>query len=517
MVKKYALISVYDKTGIVDFARVIIKSGYKIISTGGTAKILTENKIPVIPIQEITGNPESFEGRMKTISFQVESGILFDRSKPSHVKEAKKLKVPQIDIVVGNLYPFEETVKNPKSTFKDIIENIDVGGPTMIRSAAKNHEHVIVAVNPLDYPMISEALINDKLTGKFRRELAAKAFAHLSYYDSQIARYLTKDIFPSELTIPLKLKNQLRYGDNPDQQAGLYIIPNAKSPFENIEQLAGRGLSATNLTDIDAGMKMLQLLNEPAAVVIKHNNPCGVALGKSIDEALSRALDADSESAFGGVVVLNRLMTISAVKIIAGFKQSGKGQMDIIAAPEFNAEALELLKTIRKSTGLYAFGDFTKIPHENISIKHINGGTILQSVNDPATSFSNWKVVTKVKPTKLQLGQMQIAWKFISRTKSNTVAVIDPDLPMTRGIGSGQTSRILATKIALERAGKYCKGAILASDSFFPFDDSVKLAAAAGITAIVEQGGSIRDQDSIDAANKSNITMVFTGQRVFWH
>jgi phosphoribosylaminoimidazolecarboxamide formyltransferase / IMP cyclohydrolase len=517
MTKKYALISVYDKTGIVDLARIIAKSGYLIISTGGTSKVLIENNIPVIPIQNITGNPESFDGRMKTISFQIESGILFDRKKPSHQKEAKNLQIPQIDIVVCNLYPFEKTIGNPKAKFNDIIENIDVGGPTMIRSAAKNHYNVIVIVDPGDYPQVGDLILRKHLSTKLRQNLAAKAFAHLSYYDAQIARYLSDVMFPQELTIPLKLSRSLRYGDNPDQKSNFYAIPNSKSPIENIVQLAGRGLSATNLTDIDIGIKALQLFKEPAAVIIKHNNPCGIALGKNISVALVRALDADSESAFGGVVVLNRLMTLRAAKVIAAFKQSGKGQMDIIAVPEFEPEAVELLKNIRRTTGLYTFPDFSKIPIDAMSIKLVNGGAVIQTTNYPEASFDNWQVLTKIKPTKIQLKQMQIAWKFISRIKSNTVAVIDKILPMTRGIGSGQTSRILATKIALERASKFAHGAILASDSFFPFDDSVKLAARAGISAIVEQGGSIRDQDSIDAANKAGITMVFTGQRVFWH
>jgi phosphoribosylaminoimidazolecarboxamide formyltransferase/IMP cyclohydrolase len=517
MQPKYALISVYDKTGIADLAKVIIKSGYRIISTGGTAKLLTDAGITVIPIQQITGNPESFDGRMKTISFQVESGILFDRSKTTHQKEAKKLNIPSIDIVICNLYPFEKTVSNPKSTAAEIIENIDVGGPTMIRSAAKNHQHVIVVVDPNDYGLIVDLLNRRKVTQQFRKQLAAKAFAHLSYYDAQIARYLTDAQFPKELTLPLKHSFSLRYGDNPDQTAHYYSIPNGKSPFENMKQIAGRGLSATNLTDIDAGIKLLQLFSESAAVVIKHNNPCGIALGKTIDQALRRALDADPESAFGGVVVLNRQMTFKTAKVIAAFKESGKGQMDIIAAPEIESKAIELLKHIRKSTGLYSFGDFAKIPADNLSIKHIIGGAIVQTTNDPEKNYSAWKVLTKVKPTRKQLMQMQFGWKCIARIKSNTVAVIDGKLPMTRGIGSGQTSRVLAAKIALERAGKYCRGTILASDSFFPFDDCVKLAAKAGIAAIVEQGGSVRDQDSIIAADKAGISMVFTSQRVFWH
>jgi phosphoribosylaminoimidazolecarboxamide formyltransferase / IMP cyclohydrolase len=515
-INKYALISVYNKSGIVDLAKVIDKFGYRIISTGGTAKILEDNNIQVVPISEITGNPESFDGRMKTISFQVESGILFDRSKLSHRKEAKVLKIPQIDIVVGNLYPFEQTVANPKSTFADIIENIDVGGPTMIRAAAKNHQSVLVVVDPTDYTEVETALVSKNITKLFRRQLAAKAFAHLSYYDAQIAGYLSCDQFPKELNLPLKFFQTLRYGDNPDQSATLYLAPNGGSPFAKMQKLAGRELSATNITDIDAGIKVLQLFHEPAAVVIKHNNPCGIALGDNISEALNRALEADSESAFGGVVVLNTAMTAKAVGAIRAFKEAGKGQMDIITAPQFDEKSIELLKNIRKSTGLYAIGNFDNISSQ-LSFKQISGGAVIQTTNDPEKYFADFKIVSQKQPTRKQLLQMKFAWICISRIKSNTVAVIDKDIPMTRGIGSGQTSRILATKIALERAGENCRGAILASDSFFPFDDSVKLAAKAGIAAVIEQGGSIRDQDSIDAADKAGIVMVFTGQRVFWH
>lgn len=515
--KQYALISVYDKTGIVEFVRTIIRAGYYIISTGGTAKVLTDARVPVVPIQEITGNPESFSGRMKTISFQIESGILFDRSQTSHQKEAAYLHIPQIDIVVCNLYPFEETVKNPYAKKKDIIENIDVGGPTMIRSAAKNHQHCIVVVDPLDYTKVADVLVKRHVTELFRRQLAAKAFGHLSYYDAQIARHFSSELSPEELTIPYKRVTFLRCGDNPDQTAALYILPNADSPFEHIKHIFGRQLSATNVTDIDAGIKAISLFSGPAAVVIKHNTPCGIALGHTIDEALRSALEADVESAFGGVVVLNRLMTSKAVRVISAFKQTGKGQMDIIAAPEFETKAVDTLTTIRKTTGLYAFGSFSDIVKESTSVKHIIGGAVVQITNDPEASFSGWKTVTKKKPTAKQVRQMQIAWKFISRIKSNTVVIVDKNLPMTRGIGGGQTSRILATKIALERAGTHCQGSIMASDSFFPFDDSVKLAAKSGIAAIVQQGGSIRDEDSIKAADQAGIIMIFTGQRVFWH
>jgi len=513
--KKYALISVFDKTGIVELAKVIIKHGYQIISTGGTAKVLSENRIPVVPIQEITGNPESFDGRMKTISFEIGSGILFDRANPSHVKQAKELKIKPIDIVVCNLYPFEQ---------KQTIENIDVGGPVMIRAAAKNYKNVLIIVDPKDYPKISSILPSIRLFSKIRRELAAKAFTHLSLYDSQVARYLSTEDFPFELTLPGRKLFDLRYGENPHQKAAVYLSPNTNSSFKNLKKLWGRDLSLTNLTDINAGMESVEMFHEPTAVIIKHNNPCGIALGKTIDEALSLAIEADPESAFGGVIVLNHEMDLKTAKVIANFKDERKSNIDIVGVPAIDTGALELLQNTRKSMGIYTFGEIKNHPPaggskiKTFNHKWIDGGFIAQTADiDIEKSFKDWKVVTKKKPTKKQLKQMKIAWKFISRIKSNAIIVIDKNIPMTRGIGSGQTSRIRSTKIALEQAGKFAKEGVLTSDSFFPFDDSVKMAAKAGISAIVQQGGSINDKLSIDAANKAGISMVFTGRRAFWH
>jgi len=515
--KKYALLSVYDKTGIVALAQSIVKSGYHIISTGGTAKVLTDAHIPVIPIQIITGNPESFDGRMKTISFQIEGGILFDRSKKKHCREAKKLHVPDIQMVVCNLYPFRATIQKHGVTLEEAVEQIDVGGPTMIRSAAKNFNSVLVVVDPKDYETIANNLKKGFFTKLYRKALAAKAFRHLSFYDSQIAQYLGEDMFSNELTVPLESVQTLRYGDNPDQKASIFTIPHETSPFRHLQKITGRDLSATNVTDIDAGLKVVGLFDEPTVAVIKHNTPCGIASGTTIHVALERALKADSESAFGGVVVLNTPMTFKAAHMIASFKEAGKGQMDIIAAPAFEEKAIALLSSVRKTTGLYAFGSMTNVNQHGYLIKHIIGGVVIQTANDPCSSFSEWTVVTKKKPTKKQLQQMQYAWKCIARIKSNTIIVVDKDIPMTRGIGCGQTSRVLATKIALERAGSFTKQGILASDSFFPFDDSVNFASKAGIGAIVQQGGSIRDADSIRAADKLGIAMVFTHQRLFWH
>lgn len=505
---RYALLSVFDKTGIVEFARTLKKLNYSIISTNGTTKVLTDHGITVIPVGHITGNPESFDRRVKTISFAIESGILFDRSNPKHVQEAKRLNVPQIDIVVCNLYPFEQ---------KQTIETIDIGGPTMIRAAAKNYEHVLVAVDPKDYNDITSILPSIRILSRKRKELAAKAFAYLSLYDSLVAKYLEPKLFPNLVTIPGKKFMDLRYGENPHQQAAFYRYPNTNSPLTRLKKLWGRDLSLTNLSDINAGIESVRFFEEPTAALIKHNSPCGIALGRSTAQALKRSIEADPESAFGGAAVLNTSVDRKTAAVIAQFKNKTKANIDIVAAPSVERSALNLLRETRKSMGVYTFGKLKVKSQKSkvMALKWVDGGFVLQTPD--ALSFANWEVVTKKKPTKKQLQQMQIAWKFITRIRSNAVIVVDKDFPMTRGIGSGQTSRVRSTKIALEQAGKHASGAILASDSFFPFDDSVKFAAKHGISAIVQQGGSVNDQASIDAANKAGIVMVFTHRRAFWH
>lgn len=506
---KFALLSVYNKEGIVDFARILEEIGYAIISTGGTYDVLKQAGVSVTPIEEITGNPrDCFDGRMKTISFQIESGILFDRKNPKHMEEAKKLKVPQIDVVVCNLYPFEE---------RSGIEAIDVGGPTMIRAAAKNYENVLVVVSPQDYNMVAEVLENGKVTEKLRKELAAKAFYHLSFYDSQIGNFFSEEKFPAELTIPLRKTNVLRYGENPHQQGALYLLPKTNSPLAKLKHLWGRELSGTNIGDIHTGLETVRQFTSPAACVIKHLSPCGIAVGVSAEQALDRAVKADPVSAFGGVMVLNRPMDVSAAKIIATFKNERAGNVDIVAVPEISDDALELLKKVRKSMGVYTFGEIPQKRTENFDLKYFGGGVLLQDVDEVKESFKDWTTVTKKKPTAKQLEQMKFGFKAVKAVRSNAVIVIDKNIPMTRGIGSGQTSRIGATKIALEQANNFAKGGILVSDSFFPFDDSVKLAEKFGIGAVVEQGGSVNDKLSVMAADKANIPMVFTGRRAFRH
>lgn len=517
--KKYALISVYDKIDIIPFAQAIIEAGYEIISTGGTAKVLQNENIPYVPIQEITGNPESFDGRMKTISFQIESALLYDRNNPQHLKEAKKLKVKQIDIIICNLYPFEKTISDKKVTYKKAIENIDVGGPTMIRAAAKNG--LIVVTDPKDYETVSNELKKKTFSNKLIRHLQAKAFGHLTFYDSQIAWYFNSQLgeisFPNEITIPGRKLLDLRYGENPHQKGAVYTRPHVQMPFQHLTKHWGRDLSLINVTDINAGLDVIRLFKEPAAVIIKHNSPCGVALGKDAQEALSRAIESDPESAFGGIVVLNKPMDLAAAKVIGGFKDAKRGNMDITAAPHIQKDALEFLQNVRKSMGIYTFGDIPTIS-DQWNLKSLDGGFVLQTADvDIDESFKQWQVVTKKKPTKKQLHQMQIGWKFATKIRSNTILVMDKTIPMTRGIGSGQTSRVRSTRLAIEQAGTNAVGGILVSDSFFPFPDSIELAAKHGIAAVVQQGGSINDQKSIDAADKIDIPMVFTGRRAFWH
>ncbi len=515
---RYALISVSDKAGIVPLAKTLSDLDYKIISTGGTAKLLSDHGISVIPIELVTGNAESFDGRMKSISFQIESGILYDRTNATHVKEAAELGIKDIGVVICNLYPFEKTTSNPNAAIDKATESIDVGGPTMIRSAAKNFKNVLVVVTPDDYGKVGTALEANQVTQTLRKELAAKAFAHLSLYDSLIARFLGNDSFGDEVTIPGRKVLSLRYGENAHQQGTLYLSPNISSFFGNLQKLWGRELSLTNVLDMNAGLESVRVFEKPAAVVIKHNSPCGIALGDTAKEALQRAIQADPESAFGGVIAMNKPLDSMTAKVIASFKEEQRGNIDIIIAPSVTNDALKMLQTIRKSMGIYASGPLPDISEERTQIKWVDGGFLLQTTDDfSERDFGNWTMVTKKKPTKKQLVQMQIGWKFITRIRSNAVIIVDKNLPMTRGIGSGQTSRLRSTKIALAQAGQLTKDAILISDSFFPFDDSVTLASQHSIGAILQQGGSINDAASIQAAEKAGITMVFTNRRAFWH
>lgn len=515
---RYALISVSEKEGIAAFAKTLVRSGYTIVSTGGTAEALAAEGIHVTPIEKLTGTPESFDGRMKTISFAVEAGILFDRDKSSHIEEARRLGIPRIDVVVCNLYPFVEVVRDPEVLVEVAVEQIDVGGPTMVRSAAKNFRHVVILVEPRDYTRVGEAIAKGALTLELRQELAAKAFAHLSYYDSIIARFLRKETFPEKITLAGVKYGTLRYGENPHQEAAFYLEPNTTSPLGRLKRLAGRELSMMNVMDINAGLEVVRLFDEPSAVVIKHSNPCGIALGTSIVEAFLRAIEGDPESAFGGVIVVNRPLDEACVEEIAKFKDEHQGNIDIVAAPAIPEAVVKILAAVRKTMGIYSFGEITKPAKDEMNLKSVLGGFLLQTADfGHEESFAQWETVTKARPSAEAIQLMQIGWKFISRVRSNAIIIMDKEIPMTRGIGTGQPSRVRAVKLALAQAGSHAQGGILVSDGFFPFEDSVRLAAEMGISSIVQPGGSVNDAASIKAADAAGIAMVFTHRRAFWH
>ncbi|MBI2593532.1 bifunctional phosphoribosylaminoimidazolecarboxamide formyltransferase/IMP cyclohydrolase, partial [Candidatus Daviesbacteria bacterium] len=372
-----------------------------------------------------------------------------------------------------------------------------------------------------DYEKVINALKSEEVSEKLRIGLAAKTFEHLSFYDSQVAKFFRKQtevLYPAELTVAGRKVKQLRYGENPHQSASLYLTPNSNSPFENIKHIAGRELSMMNVTDINAGLEAVRIFDEPAAVVIKHNTPCGIALGSTPSEALQRAIDADPESAFGGVIVSNKPFDKEAAEVVTSFKDEKKGLFDIVAAPGITEEAQTILKEVRKSMGVYILNGIKKPGKGDRVVKEIIGGFTYQSADwDTQSGRKKWEVVTKAQPTKEQFRQMEIAWKFIRRMRSNTVIIMDRQLPQTTGIGTGQTSRYRAAQMAIDLAGEKVKGAVLASDAFFPFDDVVSLAAIHEVGAIIQSGGSINDKLSIEAADKAGIPMVFTNERTFWH
>lgn len=515
-IKKLAVLSVFDKSGISDIAKALIDAGYGIISTGGTAKALKKDGIQVKEAEDITGFPESFDGRVKTLHPKIHGGILYRRDNKKDVVDAKKLGILPIDFVICNLYPFEKTVQKSGVSQSEVIENIDIGGPTMVRAAAKNHQSVTVVVSSDDYGLVVNAIKSGGTTLDLRKKLAGKAFRHTAFYDSLVADYLDPEKFPRELTFAGRLVQPMRYGENLHQQAGWYMHPLTKTPLKNLINIADKQPSATNVMDIDVGLEAIRFFKEPAVVIIKHNNPCGIALGETVCEAFESAIDSDVESAFGGAVIFSRRFDSDCATIVEQFKLN-RGQFDIIAAPSVDRNALARLRKVRPNTEVYEFGKISQ-GADQINIKMMTGGFIYQDADIKVDEgFKKWRVVTNKKPTASQLEQMRFAWNCLRRVHSNTIIVVDKKLKMTRGIGLGQTSRVRSTRLALDLAGKNVKDGILASDSFFPFEDSVELAAKYGIGAIIQQGGSIGDQRSIDAANKAGIPMVMTDTRAFWH
>ena len=519
MVKR-ALISVSDKTGIVEFAQKLNDLGVSIISTGGTFKVLKEAGIPVINISDVTGFPECLDGRVKTLHPNIHAGLLAMRSNPEHMKQVEELNVELIDMVVVNLYPFKQTIMKPDVTLADAIENIDIGGPTMLRAAAKNYQDVSVVIDPTDYEQVlSEIKETGAVSVKTNFYLAAKVFNHTAYYDTMIANYLRDKAglpkYPDTISMTFEKVQDMRYGENPHQSAAFYKeVGNSDGMLSGIEQLHGKELSFNNMNDLHGALELLKEFDEePTVVACKHSNPCGVASGKDIHEAYVRAYNTDPVSIFGGILCANRKIDKATAEEIS------KIFLEIVLAPDFDDDALEVLEQ-KKNIRLLKLKDvMKKQPETAYDVKKVSGGILIQDI-DSKLLGDELKVVTDRKPTEKEMEDLLFTWKVVKFTKSNGIAIGKDKQSV--GIGPGQVNRIWATEQAIDHGTKQLgadvvKGAVLASDAFFPFDDCVEAAHKAGITAIIQPGGSKRDQDSIDACNKYGIAMVFTGMRHFRH
>ncbi|MBO7445381.1 MAG: bifunctional phosphoribosylaminoimidazolecarboxamide formyltransferase/IMP cyclohydrolase [Bacteroidales bacterium] len=510
---KRVIISVSDKTGLIPFAVGLAESGFEIISTGGTKKALDAAGVPTIGISDVTGFPEIMDGRVKTLHPKVHGGLLAIRDNKDHQKAMKDNDIEPIDMIVVNLYPFKETISKPDVTWADAIENIDIGGPTMLRSAAKNHQFVTVVCDPNDYDkVLAEIRDNGETSLETRRKLAAKVFRHTAAYDACISGYLTEQVGeeePESITLSFNRKQHLRYGENPHQEATFYAGRKQGYSIAWAEQLHGKELSYNNIQDADATLQILREFDEPAVVAVKHKNPCGVGLGANALEAWQRAYEADPVSIFGGIVASNReidLPTAEAMKPVF---------LEIILAPSFTPEALEHLST-KKNIRLMTF-DPSKENGDDKMFISVAGGMLSQTLDRYSTENYDIKVVTDKAPTDEEMKTLLMAMKICKHVRSNAITVAADN--KIAGIGAGQMNRVGAAHIALEEAkGKgIIQGLCLASDAFFPFDDVVKMAAEYGVTAIIQPGGSVRDEDSIKACNDLGIAMVFTGVRHFKH
>lgn len=514
-----ALISVSDKTGVVEFAKGLVALGWEILSTSGTMKLLKESGVPVTSVSDVTGFPEICDGRVKTLHPKIHGALLARRDIPEHMKELKDNDIETIDLVCVNLYPFRETIAKPDVTMEDAVEHIDIGGPSMLRSAAKNWESVTVVCNPADYEtVLSEIKAGGNTTRETRLKLSAKAYTHTAEYDMAISTYMRAQAgLPEKLFLEYDLKQELRYGENPHQEAK-FFASTVKEPFSlaTAEQLNGKELSYNNIQDANATLNIAREFDEPFCVGVKHMNPCGSATGKTIAEAWKKAYEADKTSIFGGIVAANREIDLETAQMLKPIF------LEIVMAPSFAPDALELLCTKKNLRVLKV--DMSK---DNIVRKQyvsMNGGMLVQDRDINTKPVAADQCVTELKPTAEQLADMEFAWKIVKHVKSNAIVVAKGG--MTYGVGAGQMNRIGSAEIALKQAlntlkeeGKdiMTEGLVLASDGFFPFNDCVALAAEYGIKAIVQPGGSIRDEDSIKLANEKGITMLFTGERHFKH
>ena len=495
-----AILSVSDKTGILDLARALSAKGVEILSTGGTAKHLADAGIPVTPVAQWSGAPEILGGRVKTLTPKVFGAILHDRDNPEHVADVERLAIPRIDLVVVNLYPFETTIAKEGVTLAEAIEQIDIGGPSMLRASAKNYRHVVVLSDPSMYGEFLEAFAKDALSEELRLKFARRVFEKTSAYDTAIAAYLnaTPRESPAQNLVLEKFQD-LRYGENPHQSAGFYVEPGTR-PFE---QLQGKELSYNNLLDLDAAIKLANAFREPAIAIIKHTNPCGVARRASPVDALRAAIESDPVSAFGGIIGANRELDGDCARAVADMF------LEVIVAPSFSQEARDVLAR-KKNLRLVA----TRGPVPAMDIRSAAGGILMQSA-DRVSGRDAWKIVTERQPTSEELDALEFAWIVCAHVKSNAIVLTRESQSV--GIGAGQMSRVDAAKVAIMKSILETNGSFAASDAFFPFRDGLDILADAGVRAVIQPGGSVRDAEVIAAANERGLAMVFTGERHFRH
>ena len=514
--KKRALISVSDKAGVVDFARGLVDLGYEVVSTGGTAKALEEAGVPVTGVSRITGFPECLDGRVKTLHPALHAGILAMRSNPEHMRQLEELNIGTIDVVAINLYPFKQTILKEGVSREEAIENIDIGGPTMIRAAAKNWQDVAVIVDPADYPVVLEQLKAGQLSLDFKFELSGKVFEHTAAYDSLIASYMRAQRgaapLPEAFTPTYEKVQEMRYGENPHQKAAFYReIGKYGNVLSAAKQLHGKELSYNNINDANGALDVLKEFGDdrPCAVGVKHANPCGVGVGDTLLEAYTNAYEADSVSIYGGIVALNRPVDAATAEKMAEIF------LEIILAPSYLPGALEILGKKKNIRLLELPGLAGPNSSAMLDMKKVAGGLLVQELDTLLLDEAELKTVTSRAPTQAEMEQMLFAWRVVKHAKSNAIVLAKGN--RTTGVGPGQTNRITALELAIKYAGENARGSVMASDAYFPFSDCVEAAGAAGITAIIQPGGSVRDQDSIDACNAAGIAMVFTGMRHFKH
>ncbi|MDD5108401.1 MAG: bifunctional phosphoribosylaminoimidazolecarboxamide formyltransferase/IMP cyclohydrolase [Candidatus Omnitrophica bacterium] len=514
---KRALISLSDKTGIVEFAKELNKLGVEIISSSGTAKLLRENNITVTEVSAYTGFPEILDGRVKTLHPKIHAGLLAKRDNPKHMEILNEHNIGLIDMVVVNLYPFEKTIQKPDVSIEEAIENIDIGGPAMLRSAAKNYQSVAVISNPNRYPQVIADLKknNGALSQDLMRQLGIEVYGHTSKYDAAIYNYLSNynqfqkqvSVFPDELVLSFEKIQDLRYGENPHQKAAFYKEKPKSYGLINLKQLQGKGLSFNNILDLNSAVELLKEFQGPAAVIVKHNNPCGVSVDKELSKAFLNAWNTDKLSAFGGIVALNRRLDLKTAKVIIK-----SGFLECIIAPAFDRQALDLFKD-KKNLRLLELKDLS--PIDELEFKRVSGGMLLQGKDLLTLNENGLKVVTKKKPSKAQIQSLIFGFKVAKHVKSNAIVLTCGY--KTVGIGAGQMSRVDSVMIAKNKSGKLSKNCCLASDAFFPKPDAITWAHKAGARAIIQPGGSIADKEIIAACDKYKIAMVTTGIRHFKH